>query len=125
MLALINYYLQVDLTIHINTPHNDFQKQLNQNDSEKVSADFNAGIERLNEEFIKLKWPPIELTNDEIDCLVGLYVNQSVKNETSGSHYRLVGPFIIPSERQQLNMALIADRWVALSAFQRLYSPIE
>ena len=126
-LILLNFsdYFQVDLTIHINTPHNDFQKQLNQDDRAKVRAEFNAGIERLNEEFIKLKWPPIELTNDEIDCLVGLYVNQSVKNETSGSHYRLVGPFIIPSERQQLNMALIADRWVALSAFQRLYSPIE
>ena len=58
-LILLNFsdYFQVDLTIHINTPHNDFQKQLNQNDSEKVSAEFNAGIERLNEEFIKLKWP--------------------------------------------------------------------
>ena len=44
---------------------------------------------------------------------------------SSGSHYRLVGPFIIPSKCQQLNVALIADRWVALSAFQRLYSPIE
>ena len=67
----------------------------------------------------------VELTNDEINYLVGLYVNQSIKNETSGTHYRLVGQFIIPSERQQLNVALIADRWVALSAFQRLYSPIE
>ena len=65
----------------------------------------------------------VELTNDEINCLVRLYVNQSIKNETSGSHYRLVGPFIIPSERQQLNVALIADRWVALSAFKQLYLP--
>ena len=65
----------------------------------------------------------VELTNDEINCLVSLYVNQSIKNETSGSHYRLVGPFIIPSERQQLNVALIADRWVALSAFKQLYRP--
>ena len=111
-LILLNFsdYFQVDLTIHINTPHNDFQKQLNQNDRAKVSADFNAGIERLNEEFIKLKWPRIELTNNEINCLVGLYVSQLVKNDTSGTHYRLVGPFIIPSERQQLNVALIADR---------------
>ena len=53
-----------------------------------------------------------------------LYVkNIHVKNETSGSHYRLEGPFIIPSERQQLNVALIADRWVALSAFKQLYRP--
>ena len=43
---------------------------------------------------------------------------------SSGTHYRLVGPFIIPSERQKLNMAFIADRWVTLSACQRLYSPI-
>ena len=47
-LILLNFnnYLQVDLTIHNNTPHNDFQKRLNQNDSEKVRAEFNAGIKR-------------------------------------------------------------------------------
>ena len=66
----------------------------------------------------------VELTNDEINCLVSLYVNQSIKNETSGSHYRLVEPFIIPSERQQLNVALIADRWVALSVFKRAIFPL-
>ena len=56
-LILLNFnnYLQVDLTIHNNTPHNDFQKQLNQEDRAKVSAEFNAGIERLNEAHLRKK----------------------------------------------------------------------
>ena len=44
---------------------------------------------------------------------------------SSGSHYRLVGPFIIPSKRQQLNVALIADRQAALIIFKGYIPPIE
>ena len=42
---------------------------------------------------------------------------------SSGSHYRLVGPFILPDSKQIMSKELIIDRWVALSAFKQLYRP--
>ena len=43
---------------------------------------------------------------------------------SSGSHYRLVGPFILPDSKQIMSKNLIIDRWVALIIFKRLYFPL-
>ena len=113
--------LQTSLTIKNILPHNNKQEHFVQDDKDKILEIFKDGFIRLNQEFADQKLTRINLTGDQIKCLSEVFFeNVKIKGQ-QGSHYSIEGPFILPDSKQIMSTELIIDRWVALSAFQRLY----
>mgnify|MGYP001268495924 CR=1 FL=1 len=117
--------LQTSLTIKNILPHKNKQEHFVQDDKDKILETFKDGFIRLNQEFSDQKLTRIDLTDDQIECLSEIFFENAKIKGQQGSHYSIEGPFILPDNKQIMSTELIIDRWVALSAFQRLYSPIE
>ena len=79
-------------------------------------------LNRLNDEFISFGLSEVMLSEEQLESLRDMYEKKSnkIQGGSAGSHYRITGPFIIPSIKQPLSPLLICDRWVALSVFSRM-----
>ena len=112
-------HLQTELVIHNSVAHTDYQAKLSKEDNDKVLMEFREGMARLNNEFKKFGLSEVRLSQVQLKALRDMYEKKSTKIQggSAGSHYRITGPFIIPSARQPLSLILICDRWVALSVF--------
>ena len=99
--------------------HTDYQAVLSKEDRGKVLKEFSEGMARLNNEFKKFGLIEVTLSQAQLEALRDMYEKNSnkIQGGSAGSHYRITGPFIIPSARQPLSLILICDRWVALSVF--------
>ena len=117
-------HLQTELVIHNSVAHTNYQAKLSKEYSDKVLKEFSEGMARLNNEFKKFGLREVTLTQAQLEDLRDMYEKKSnkIQGGSAGSHYRITGPFIIPSARQPLNSLLICDRWVALSIFLEMYS---
>ena len=115
----IKDHLQTELVIHNSVAHTDYQAVLSKEDRGKVLKEFSEGMARLNNEFKKFGLSEVRLSQVQLEALRDMYEKKSTKIQggSAGSHYRITGPFIIPSARQPLSLILICDRWVALSVF--------
>ena len=80
-------------------------------------------MDRLNREFKTLALNSVELDDDHFNQLVRIYLDNCNNGyRQKGSHYSIIGPFILPDSEQIMSKSLIIDRGLSLSAFKILCS---